>query len=164
MKLGMKRLSAYWLCQLGGWGSYILAFTFAYFTIRTKPSPQFFPSTLIDVVIGVGITHVMRSFIKKTKLTEYNIRKQIICMVLTTIFFAFIYAIIVTWIDQTLKLESSFYSQYSFWNKTIRLSFGFFLILLIWNFIFFFFYFLEIICIYFLYNIIIKTIIKKLEI
>jgi len=143
MKLGMKRLSAYWLCQLGGWGSYILAFTFAYFTIRTKPSPQFFPSTLIDVVIGIGITHVMRSFIKKTKLTEYNIRKQIICMVLTTIFFAFIYAIIVTWIDQTLKLESSFYSQYSFWNKTIRLSFGFFLILLIWNFIYFTYHFVE---------------------
>ncbi len=98
----MKRLSAYWLCQLGGWGSYILAFTFAYFTIRTKPSPQFFPSTLIDVVIGVGITHVMRSF-----------------------------------------MESSFYSQYSFWNKTIRLSFGFFLILLIWNFIYFTYHFVE---------------------
>jgi hypothetical protein len=139
----MKKKYAYWLCQLGGWGSYILALTFAYFTIRTKPSPEFFPSALVDVFIGVAITHTMRGFIKKTRLVDYDIRRQIIFMVLTTACFAFFYSLIVTWIDERLQIESSMMSQYSFWNKVVRISIGFFLILLIWNFIYFTYHYIQ---------------------
>jgi len=139
----MKKLYAYWLCQLGGWGSYILALTFAYFTIRTKPSPEFFPSAMVDVSIGLAITHIMRAFIKKAKLVDYDIRRQIIFMVLTTVCFAFFYSLIVTWIDETLNIESSLMSQYTFWNKVIRISIGFFLILLIWNFIYFTYHYIQ---------------------
>jgi two-component system LytT family sensor kinase len=139
----MKKQYAYWLCQLGGWGSYILALTFAYFTIRTKPSPEFFPSAMVDVIIGVITTHTMRAFIKKTKLVDYDIRRQIIFMVLTTACFAFFYSLVVTWIDQNLQIESSMMSQYSFWNKVVRISIGFFLILLIWNFIYFTYHYVQ---------------------
>jgi two-component system LytT family sensor kinase len=139
----MKKLSAYWWCQLGGWGSYILVLTFAYFTIRTKPSPEFFPTAFIDVAVGITITHLMRFLIKKYKLTNYEIRRQIIYIIVITTFFALVYAAIVTWIDQTLKLESSYLSEYTYWNKTIRNSIGLFSILLIWNFIYFTYHYVE---------------------
>lgn len=139
----MKRISAYWLCQLGGWSSYILALTFAYFTIRTKPSPEFFPSTMVDVLFGLCSTHVMRLAIKRFKLLNYDIRRQIVYMGLTTVVFSFLYAVVVTWVDQTLDLESPLMTQYTFIVKAIRISFGFFFILLIWNFIYFTYHFIE---------------------
>src|SRR5436190_22611973 len=109
----MKRISAYWLCQLGGWGSYILVLTFAYFTIRTKPSPEFFPTAIIDVTVGIFITHIMRFFIIKRKLTNYDLRRQIIYMVSITFVFALVYAAIVKWLDKTFKFELSFYIEYN---------------------------------------------------
>src|SRR5215471_16159107 len=110
----MKRIHAYWLCQLGGWGSYILVLTFVYFFIRPQtPNGVFFSTALVDVIIGLGITHLMRFTIKKGKLTEYEIRKQIVYMVLTTILFSIVYSLIVTVIDHELNLESGWPSHYT---------------------------------------------------
>lgn len=139
----IKRVSAYWLCQLGGWSGYILVNTFFYFTIRTKASPYFFQSLFLDVVAGIAITHLMRAFIKKSNLLSYDIKRQIVYMFFTTLFFAFIYAFIITWSDQTLGWESELMREYSFWNKMLRASFGFSLFLLIWNFIYFTYHYVE---------------------
>jgi len=141
--LRMKKLSAYWWCQLGGWGSYILINTFFYFTIRTKPSPNFFPSLFWDVAIGILITHLMRGFIKRAKLLNYDLRRQIIYMIITSVIFAIVYAVITTWIDEALKIESGLMAGYTFLNKIIRLSFGFSIFMLIWNFIYFTYHFVE---------------------
>jgi signal transduction histidine kinase len=138
-----KRLSTYWWCQLVGWSSYLVLWTFFYFTIRTKPSPHFFESIFLDALIGIAITHVMRLWIIKANLLNNDLKKQIVYMVLTTIFFSFIYSVIITWTDQQLKWEANEMSQYSFTNKVLRAEFGYFLFLLIWNFIYFTYHFIE---------------------
>jgi two-component system LytT family sensor kinase len=139
----MKKLSAYWWCQLGGWSSYLVLWTFFYFTIRTKPSPHFFESIFLDAFVGIAITHVMRLWIIKANLLNNDLKKQIVYMVLTTIFFSFIYSVIITWTDQQLKWEADQMSQYSFANKVLRAEFGYFLFLLIWNFIYFTYHYVE---------------------
>lgn len=139
----MKKLSAYWWCQIGGWSSYIIVYAFFYFTIRTKPSPNFFPSLFLDAIAGVAITHLMRSFIRKNKLTSFDIKRQIISLLVTTIFFAFIFAVVIVWVDQELNLEAEPMAQYTYWNKVIRASFGYSLFLLIWNFIYFTYHYVE---------------------
>ncbi|QEC67226.1 sensor histidine kinase [Panacibacter ginsenosidivorans] len=131
------RVSAYWLCQLGGWSSYILVYTFFYFTIRTKPSPDFFPTLFIDAVGGLCITHLMRIFIKKYNFLNHDIRKQIIFMAVTTLVFSLLYGTIVVKVDELLNYESDMWKQYTFWNKVMRASISYFLILSIWNLIYF---------------------------
>jgi len=138
-----NRFTVYVLCQLGGWSAYGLVLAFAYYTIRTKPSPMFFPSIMVDIIFGLVITHFMRAFMKKVKVLNHNLKKQIIFLTLITICFAFIYATIVAWVDQELKYESSIMAQYGFWNKAARLFYGFFFIILIWNFIYFTYHFVE---------------------
>ncbi|MEP6845681.1 MAG: histidine kinase [Panacibacter sp.] len=133
----MKRISAYWLCQLGGWSSYILIYTFFYFTIRTKPSPYFFETLIIDASGGLIITHLMRIFIKKYNFINYDIRRQIIFMALTTLIFSFLYGTIIVKIDELSNYESDMWQQYTFWNKVMRASISYFLILSIWNLIYF---------------------------
>src|SRR4030095_7635995 len=147
----MKKLSAYWWCQIVGWSSYLVLWTFFYFTIRTKPSPHFFESIFLDAFVGIAITHVMRLWIIKANLLNNDLKKQIVYMVLTTIFFSFIYSVIITWTDQQLKWEANEMSQYSFTNKVLRVAFGYFLFLLIWNFI------------YFTYHYVVKTRKEKID-
>lgn len=132
-----SRISAYWICQLAGWSSYILIYTFFYYTIRTKSSEDFFPTLFIDALGGLCITHIMRLFIKKYNLLNYDIRRQIIFMALTTLVFSFLYATIIVKIDELFELESEMWRQYTFWNKVMRASISYFLILTIWNLIYF---------------------------
>jgi two-component system LytT family sensor kinase len=139
----MKKLSAYWWCQLGGWSSYIVVYAFFYFTIRTKPSPNFFPSLFLDAIAGIAITHLMRGFIRKNKLIYLDLKRQIISLIVTTIFFAFVFAITIVWIDQEFGWEAEQMAQYTYWNKVIRASFGYSLFLLIWNFIYFTYHYVE---------------------
>lgn len=132
-----NRISAYWICQLAGWSSYILIYTFFYYTIRTKSSEDFFPTLFIDALGGLCITHIMRLFVKKYNLLNYDIRRQIIFMALTTLVFSFLYATIIVKIDELFELESEMWRQYTFWNKVMRASISYFLILTIWNLIYF---------------------------
>ncbi len=139
----IKKISAYWLCQLGGWSSYVLVNAFFYITIRTKPSPHFFQSLFLDVLGGVCITHLMRIFITKADLLSYELKRQIVFMFSTAVIFAFFYAVAIVWGDQILGWESDQMSEYTFWNKVVRVSFGFSLFLLIWNLIYFAYHYVE---------------------
>jgi len=139
----MKKLSAYWWCQIGGWSSYVLINTFFYFTIRTKPSPHFFSSVLLDAFVGVVITHLMRILIRKANLVNLDLRRQIISMFLTTLVFAITFSIVIMRADEVFNLESDMWKEYTFWNKVMRASFGYFLFLLIWNFIYFTYHYVE---------------------
>src|ERR1051326_1589593 len=139
----MKRISRYWWCQLTGWSSYIIIYTFFYFTIRTKPSDTFFQSLFLDAFAGIALTHLMRFFVRKANLINLDLRRQIISMILTTLFFAFTFAIIITYADQTLGWEAEQMHQYTYWNKVVRASFGYSLFLLIWNFIYFTYHYVE---------------------
>lgn len=139
----MKKISAYWLCQIGGWSTYILLWIFFYYTIRTKPSPYFFSMLSFDAITGLGITHVMRIFIRRSRTLEQDIRKQIIAIFSTTLFFSLVYALIIIWVNQLMQWETDQMTQYTFWNKVVRAWYGYFLFLLIWNFIYFTYHYVE---------------------
>ncbi|HNP22437.1 MAG TPA: histidine kinase [Panacibacter sp.] len=139
----MKKISAYWLCQIGGWSTYVLLWIFFYYTIRTKPSPFFFPMLSFDTITGLGTTHLMRIFIKRSKILDQDIRKQIIAIFSTTLFFSFIYALVIIWVNQLMQWEADQMTQYTFWNKVVRAWYGYFLFLLIWNFIYFTYHYVE---------------------
>lgn len=139
----MKKISAYWLCQIGGWSTYILLWIFFYYTIRTKPSPYFFSMLSFDAITGLGITHLMRIFIRRSRTLEQDIRKQIIAIFSTTLFFSLVYALIIIWVNQLMQWETDQMTQYTFWNKVVRAWYGYFLFLLIWNFIYFTYHYVE---------------------
>lgn len=139
----MKKISAYWLCQIVGWSTYILLWTFFYYTIRTKPSPHFFPMLSVDAVVGICVTHIMRIFIRQSKIIEQDIKRQIFAIFGTTFAFSFLYALIVIWANQLLGWEAEQMAQYTFWNKVVRAWYGYFLFLLIWNFIYFTYHYVE---------------------
>ncbi|MDB5248259.1 MAG: sensor histidine kinase [Segetibacter sp.] len=136
-----KTISKYWLCQIGGWSTYIIVYTFFYLTLRTKEQPDFFKVLLLDAVIGIVITHLMRDFIQRMGILKMRLDNQITFMFLTTVGASFLFAFASIYLEDTLNFTSDTFRQYSFINKTLRASFGSFLFLIIWNLIYFTFHY-----------------------
>ncbi len=131
------KMSKYWICQIGGWSTYIIVYTFFYLTLRTKEQSFFFEVLFLDAIIGIAITHLMRYFIRKMGFLKLRLDSQIIYIFLTTIAFSFLFAFTSIFVEEGLNFTSDQFKQYSTLNKTLRASFGSFLFLLIWNLIYF---------------------------
>lgn len=136
-----KSNKAYWWCQLGGWSAYILVYTFFYLTIRTKPFEYFYEVLFLDATIGFVVTHLMRMLYLATRVRNLPINQQIVYVVISTLFFAFLWAFTVVWTESLLGWEMQQMQEYSIINKTIRTSLGCFLFLAIWNLIYFAYHF-----------------------
>jgi LytS/YehU family sensor histidine kinase len=120
---------------------YVLVYTFFYLTITTKPYDHFFDVLFLDAAVGFVMTHTMRFIFKSTKVLTLAIGQQIIYIISSTLFFAFAWAFIVVNAESQLRWEMPQMADYSIINKTIRTSLGFFLILAIWNLVYFSYHF-----------------------
>ncbi len=132
----MKNISKYLLCQIGGWSTYVIIYTFFYLTLRTKDHPDFFLILFLDALLGLSITHLMRVFIRKAEILKQQLDYQIVYMFLTTVVVSVLFAFASIFFEWLFGLNSDL-DQYSLLNKTIRASFGSFLFLIIWNLIYF---------------------------
>jgi len=138
-----KRVKTYWLFQICGWSAYCIIYAFFYFTIRTKPQPNFFPVLLVDALTGLTVTHLMRLTMKRVGIMKMALQWQIFYMFVTTVIFSCIYGIVSIVTDKALQFNIESFKKYSFVNNTIRVAFGAFLFLLIWNFIYFFYHYIR---------------------
>jgi two-component system, LytTR family, sensor kinase len=138
-----KKISKYWLCQIGGWSTYIIVYTFFYLTLRTKEQPYFFEVLFLDAILGIVITHLMRAFILRMGFLKQRLDNQITYMFLTTVGFSFLFAFTSIYLEDVLNLTSESFRQYGLLNKTLRASFGSFLFLIIWNLIYFTYHYIE---------------------
>src|SRR5215212_2181717 len=98
-----KTISKYWLCQIGGWSTYIIVYTFFYLTLRTKEQPDFFKVLLLDAVIGIVITHLMRDFIQRMGILKMRLDNQVTFMFLTTVAASFLFAFTSIYLEDTLN-------------------------------------------------------------
>ena len=138
-----KKISTYWLCQISGWGGYGIIYTVFYFAIRTKPLPYFFQYTLLDIVIGIGVTHLMRLVILKLQLLNKSIRRQITLFAILSLLFALLFGGIAIFLIYIFGIELENVKQYTFLNQLLRLSFGYLVFLLIWNLIYVMYHYVE---------------------
>ncbi|OQP58597.1 histidine kinase [Niastella populi] len=132
-----KRISYYWLCQIIGWSAYIVLFIFFYLTLRTRIQPSFYQMLVSEASLGFIITHIMRAFIQKYKLVDKPVNEQVIYIILISIIFTLIYGTTTAKLEEWLEFESEKQRQLTFVNKMIRISLGYFFIIIVWNLIYF---------------------------
>jgi sensor histidine kinase YesM len=138
-----KKVSTYWLCQFGGWGSYGIVYTIFYFAIRTKPLPHFFHYVLLDVAVGIGVTHLMRLIIIQLHLLDKKIRQQILFFAGLLLLFSFLFAGIIVSLIHGFKIEPDNAKEYSALNWILRYSYVYLFFLLIWNLIYVMYHYVE---------------------
>jgi sensor histidine kinase YesM len=132
-----KRIPYYWLCQIGGWSAFILVYIFFYLTLRTGIQPSFYKMLVSEALVGFVITHVMRVVILESRLVDRPVNEQVMYIILISIVFTLIYGSTTAQVEEWMGIESEKQRQLSFLNKVIRISLGYFFIIIVWNLIYF---------------------------
>jgi sensor histidine kinase YesM len=136
-----KELSAYWWCQIIGWGLFILFGTYFYFSGSGIAHFPDYSSIIITALLGLLSSHLMRLFIIKANILNQRIWKQIISMFLTTVLFSFIY-LIFQW-GEFLLVRIQVKPEDISWKAMfvgISMNFQFFIV---WNFIYFTYHYIK---------------------
>ena len=63
-----KKASRYWICQISGWLSYGLTLIFFSYILEKQLSPVFYPRMVITILVGFGLSHLLRTFMVKAGL------------------------------------------------------------------------------------------------
>jgi two-component system LytT family sensor kinase len=96
--------SFYWTCQLAGWFSYGLTIIFFSYILDKQLSPIFYPRMAINIVLGLLITHVLR-----TAMLRFRMRPPMTSNKWWRLFFLFIvsailYSALASFIFEIFKL------------------------------------------------------------
>jgi sensor histidine kinase YesM len=138
-----KKISAYWICQLGGWGSYGAISIFFYLTLSTRTIQHFYAFMALSLVLGLLFSHLMRMVIKEYRLLERKLEQQIASFVLVTIVFAILLACTTVGLEKTIGLKDDSLPKISLLNEISRNSINNFFLLFIWNLIYYTFHYVE---------------------
>lgn len=139
----LKRISTYWICQFAGWGLYAAITIFFYEKLSVKQIEQFYLLIFISIILGLLMTHLMRTTIKKYEFLEKPIQRQIIFFVLITIIFSIIYASIDVAIEKILNLSGYLDPKISLINEIVRSSINSFFIFFIWNLLYYTYHYVD---------------------
>lgn len=132
-----RTFSKYWLCQVGGWSTYIIVFIFFYLTLRNTNTPYFFQIVFSDAIIGLIITHLMRLFIRQMRFFNASLDKQLFYLVLTTAVFSLFFSFVSNYFEELCQITSPKMLKLGFISRGLYSSLGNFMFLLIWNLIYF---------------------------
>jgi sensor histidine kinase YesM len=143
----MLKIQRYWLFQLVGWG--LFAFINLFFAISferlgtANDRTLFFSRLAIFVIIGLLLTHLMRFLIIKLNVLQKRLEVQLLQFVLITLFFAIASStfdnLLLLRLDLLNKQEMEYKSN--FLLLTLSGAFAFFLLIFIWNLIYFMYHF-----------------------
>ena len=134
----------YWLCQLGGWGVFILINTFYYYALGLPEElyPHYFKTMYFMAFAGLAVTHVMRSVILGINVLSFPLRKQILWFLIITVSFSLINTIITVSTEEINEWEPLLYRDFTFQEKLLKDSFGTLLYFTIWNLLYFVYHYI----------------------
>lgn len=87
-----KKSSYYWLCQIAGWLSYGLTIIFFSYMLDRQLSMVYYPRLLINISVGILITHLLRKSMKRLSLMPPMPLNQWIKLFMILIVFAALYS------------------------------------------------------------------------
>ncbi len=139
------RNSYYWIAQLGGWGSYILLYTFYYYSINYYYSdyPYYFHTVFCEAIAGLLISHLMRSVIHESKLMNFPIGTQVLWMAVLTISFSMIYSAVVVTVETLMGWEQEYLIGTTFGYKFARTTLGAGLFFTIWSLLYLAYHYIQ---------------------
>jgi len=134
--------SKYWLFQAGGWLGFAGIYLFIAASLNILSS-AYVERMAIFVTVGILITHMMRWVIHRVDLLLKPLNKQVIGFVLLTFIFAVIFSGIEIGAYNLFNLETQDMRRDNFVSELVKFSFNAFILIFIWNCIYFIYHFVE---------------------
>ncbi len=139
----LKKLSRYWICQLGGWGADFAISIFFYLTLSVRKIDNFLLVITLGVFLGILFSHLMRMIIKEYKFLEKPLQQQIASFVLVTLLFSIIYACAYVAVSKMLGIKDLGGPKVSLLNEITRNVINNFFTLFIWNLIYYTYHYVQ---------------------
>lgn len=119
-----SRIALYWICQLIGWS--FVSIYWAY-TVYTRDNYGIFYTLLnyvLDIAIGIGLTHLYRRFALKAKWSSLPIKQLLIRLVPTILLLAGLYVLInnLKWYAYWIFIageDKNFYEAIIYWDPIL---------------------------------------------
>ena len=94
INISTSKISLYWKCQLIGWSFVSIYWAYTVYTRDNYGIIYTLLNYVLDILIGIFLTHKYRVFAKKTKWSSLPIRQLLIRLVPTILFLAVLYVLI----------------------------------------------------------------------
>jgi two-component system, LytTR family, sensor kinase len=136
LEIAMRnRFLIYWICQLTGWGLFVLG---NFFFALTDDNYREYVSTLtlIILVIGISTTHLYRSFIKKWRWSSLSITQLLPRIFLASIILGVVFTLASSSITQLIS-HGPFRIMEIISLRIIQPTMNFSILFLIWNILYF---------------------------
>lgn len=143
MQNKLSKISAYWWCQIIGWGGNAMMNFFFAWTFNRAITSAFIIRSFIIVSLGLLLTHLMRWIILRYNVLQKTFDKQIIYFFTITVGFSFLYSLISLTFFKSFNLFAAEQKVYSFSRLFIGSTLNAFVTLLVWNLIYFIFHYVE---------------------
>lgn len=143
MQKRLKKISAYWWCQISGWGGNALMNFFFAWTFNRDINPSFVLRSLILATLGLLLTHFMRWLILKLNVLQKTFDRQILYFVGITLGFSFLYSFVSLSLFNMFQLFTPEQRIYSFSRLLVGSTINAFITLLVWNLIYFIYHYVE---------------------
>ena len=99
-----KHSSLYWICQISGWFSYGLTILFFASILDKELNPVFYPRLVLNLFIGILITHLLRETMHRTSLRPPMPSNQWWTLVLLLLAFSIVNSFSTSYLAGILKL------------------------------------------------------------
>ncbi len=139
----LKKLSTYWMCQLGGWGANLAISVFFYLTLSVRKIDHFFFLILLSVVLGILFSHLMRMVVKEYRFLQKPLQEQIFSFIGITFLFAVIYGCTNVTLEKIMGFKDETGPKISLLNEITRNAISDFFLLFIWNLIYYTYHYVE---------------------
>jgi LytS/YehU family sensor histidine kinase len=139
----IKKISYYWWCQIIGWGCNGLVNFFFAWTFEREITKFFALRVLIVVALGLLLTHIMRWVILKLNVLQKTFDRQAFYFFAITIGFSLLFAVCMQSLYGSLNLLEEREKSFSFASRLFGTGFNAFVILLVWNLIYFIYHYVE---------------------
>lgn len=126
----------YWLFQIGGWGFYIVLYTFLYYTLGIRELQMYY-TLIFEALLGFLVTHFMRYLLRESKILLMPLGKQAFWLVVITLAFGVLYSSMVVAVEHNLQWEPESFRQAPYMQKWLRTTFGSLLYFTIWSLFYF---------------------------
>jgi two-component system, LytTR family, sensor kinase len=139
----VNKISSYWWCQIVGWGGNALMNFFFAWTFNREITNSFIIRSIIIVLLGFIITHLMRWVLLQFNVLQKTFDNQIFFFFGITIGFSFLYSLTSLSLFNVFNLFAPEQKVYNFSRLLIGSTLNAFVTLLVWNLIYFIYHYVE---------------------
>ncbi len=137
MRRRLNKISAYWWCQVIGWGGNTLMNFFFAWTYNREINSSFIIRSLIIALLGILFTHFMRWVLLKLNVLQKTIERQILYFIGITAGISLLYSFSSLSLIRSMNLFTVEQKVYSFSRLLVGSTINAFVTLLVWNLVYF---------------------------